>query len=219
MQQTRQFILETLRAQGEGTVDEIVQALRGRINHDITAVTIRHHLDILRSEDLVTAPSVRRRRTPGRPQYVFGLTDKGRECFPNNYQNLSAALLSQIKAALPPAQVNVILENVAQELADDAAIPDLPLDARLDQVVDYLNKQGYEAAWEVCEQGYLLETRNCPYRHVAGDHQELCNMDIRLISALTGIVPRRVGRLADQDESCAYLIPLPVPVRAEPATA
>ncbi len=209
MQQTRQYILETLRERGDATVDEIVQALRERINHNITAVTVRHHLDILRSEDLVTAPSVRRRRTPGRPQYVFGLTEKAQDCFPNNYQHLSAALLNQIKATLPPAQVNVILESVAQEMAANASILDVPLEARLDQVVAYLSGQGYEAHWETCQDGYLLHTRNFPYRQVAGEHQELCNMDFHLISALTGIVPRRVGRLADHDESCAYLIPLP----------
>src|SRR4051812_34486121 len=111
MQQTRQLILETLHERGEATVDEIVQAVRERINHDITAVTVRHHLDILRSEELVTAPRVRRRRTPGRPQHVYGLTDKALEHFPNNYQHLTDVLLNQLKASLPASQVNVIIEQ------------------------------------------------------------------------------------------------------------
>src|SRR5215213_6816640 len=116
MQQTRQFILETLHEHGEATVDELVQALRTRINHDITAVTVRHHLDVLRAEEMITAPRVRRRRTPGRPQYVYGLTDKALEHFPNNYQRLSEVLLNQIKATLPASQVNVIIEQAADEM-------------------------------------------------------------------------------------------------------
>src|SRR5438093_610753 len=121
MQQTRQYILEVLHERGEATVDELVAALRALINHEITAVTVRHHLDILRGEDLITAPAVRRRRTPGRPQYVYGLTEKALELFPNNYQNLAATLLNQIKAKLPPAQVNVIIEAVADEMIAGAA--------------------------------------------------------------------------------------------------
>src|SRR4030042_6106856 len=110
MQQTRQYILDTLHEHGEATVDELVNALRVRLNHDITAVTVRHHLDILRSEELVTAPAVRRRHTPGRPQYVYALTEKALDIFPNNNQNLTAALLNQIKAPLSPPQVHTIMD-------------------------------------------------------------------------------------------------------------
>jgi DeoR family transcriptional regulator, suf operon transcriptional repressor len=209
MQQTRQYILEVLHERGEATVDEIVQDLRTRINHEITAVTVRHHLDILRGEELVTPPSVRRRRTPGRPQYVYGLTEKALELFPNNYQNLAATLLNQIKANLPPSQVNVILEKVADEMISSASVPNVPFEARLDYVVSYLNQQGYEAEWESTAEGFVLRTRNCPYRQIAGSHEELCSMDFRLITGLLGVIPRRLGRLVEQDDSCSYLIPVP----------
>ncbi len=189
MQQTRQYILEVLHERGEATVDELVQALRVRINHDITAVTVRHHLDILRGEELVTAPTVRRRRTPGRPQYVYGLTEKALELFPNNYQNLAATLLNQIKVNLPAPQVNVILEKVADEMVINASLPNVPLDARLDHVVSFLNQQGYDARWEACPEGYVLHTRNCPYRRIAGNHEELCTLDFRLIAGLLGVPP------------------------------
>src|SRR5215218_5532634 len=113
MQETRRLILEVLRSRGEATVEEVVVALTERINHDITAVTVRHHLDILRSEDLVTAPVIRHRNTPGRPQHVYALTEKALEYFPNNYQNLASNLLNQMKSMLPGGQVNVILEQMA----------------------------------------------------------------------------------------------------------
>jgi predicted ArsR family transcriptional regulator len=74
-------------------------------------------------------------------------------------------------------------------------------------VVTYLNQQGYDAEWEACPQGYLLRTRNCPYRQIAGNHDELCAMDLRLITGLIGVVPRRLGRLVEHDDSCEYLIP------------
>ncbi|MCC7450388.1 MAG: hypothetical protein IT324_23415 [Anaerolineae bacterium] len=186
----------------------MVQCLRDRINHEITAVTVRHHLDILRSEELISAPAIRRRRTPGRPVYVYQLAEKALEYFPNNYQNLASALLNQIKTTLPTGQVNVILERVADQMVANAGILNLPIETRLGHVVVYLNQQGYDACWEACPEGYLIHTRNCPYHQIAGDHQELCGMDLRLMAGLVGIVPRRVARLVEEHASCAYLFPI-----------
>ncbi|MCE7948300.1 MAG: ArsR family transcriptional regulator [Chloroflexi bacterium CFX4] len=216
MQQTRQHILEILRERTEATVDELVNALHTRIQHNITAVTVRHHLDILRGEDLVTAPKVRRSGAPGRPQYVYALTDKAREQFPNNYHRLMQHLFQQLKARLDASQVNVILEGVADQMVAEANLPAaslnaIPMAVRLDHVVEYLNTHGYEASWETNSEGYILRTHNCPYHQLAGEHGELCGMDMRLISGLLGVVPRNMGRLAEDSESCAYLIPVPQP--------
>lgn len=213
MQQTRQHILEILRERGEATVDELVRALHARIQHQITGVTVRHHLDILRSEELVTEPKVRRSGAPGRPQYVYALTEKGRAQFPNNYHHLMQHLLQQLKARLEASQVNVILEGVADQMVaeaglSEAALSGVPMSARLDHVVSYLNAHGYQASWESTPEGYILRTRNCPYHHLTAEHHELCAMDMRLISGLLGVVPRNLGRIAEANDSCAYLIPV-----------
>jgi predicted ArsR family transcriptional regulator len=207
MQQTRQHILEILKEQDEATVDQIVDGLTQRIG-TITAVTVRHHLEILRADGFVTAPTVRRRTSPGRPQHVYALTEKALELFPNNYRSLADELLLQIKAQLSHHEVNVILENVADQIASGLPQSDAPLPLRLDQVVDYLTEQGYNSEWEQTDSGYLLHTNNCPYHHLAEKHTELCVMDMRVISSLLGgTVPRRVSHLIEGDASCAYLIP------------
>jgi DeoR family suf operon transcriptional repressor len=210
MQPTRQHILEILKESGEATVDEIVTALSERIG-DITAVTVRHHLEILRGDGLVSAPAVRRRTTPGRPQHVYSLTDKALELFPNNYRNLAEELLFQLKSHLPKREINVILEGVADQIAEGLPPNNTPMPLRLDQVVEYLTEQGYNAHWETTQNSYILHTNNCPYHHLANDHGELCVMDMRLITGLLGgVVPRRISHMAEGDDSCAYLIPGPV---------
>ncbi len=206
MQQTRQHILEILRSRSEATVDELVEALEPRIGR-ITPVTVRHHLDVLRGEQLIETRVAPRKCAPGRPQHVYALTDKALEYFPSNYQTLAASLLDQIKASLPPKQVNVIIEGVADQMAGSVRLAHLPMMQRLDQVVNYLNGQGYDAHWTKHEQGYVLHTSNCPYHKVVAEHEELCIMDMRLIAGLVGVVPRRLSRVADKDESCTYLIP------------
>jgi predicted ArsR family transcriptional regulator len=216
MQETRRQILEVLKRHGELTVDEIVEILHQNAEKKVTAATIRHHLDVLKANGIVNTPYVKRRDTPGRPQYVFALTEEASDYFPTNYANLAEGLLTQIKSVLPSREYNVILEGTAQQLANKAAIPtDLPLEKRMDLVVQHLNSQGYEARWYPAGQqtgqtpleGYVLETTNCPYEKLVSSHEDVCTVDMFLISTLLGIVPRRLGRVADGDESCAYLIP------------
>lgn len=210
MQQTRRHILDILRERGESTVEELVDSLRERIRHNITAVTVRHHLDILRGENLVSAPAIRRSGSPGRPQYVYNLTDEALKTFPNNYQNLMNALMNQMKSKLGSSQVNVILDGVADQMIESSHLPALqqvPMEERLNHVIGYLCEQGYEASWEPTAEGFVIHTRNCPYHRVANDHAELCLMDMRLIAGLVGVAPRTLGRMAQDEESCTYLIP------------
>lgn len=206
MQETRRYILDILKEHNQATVDDIVDLLQTRRGKEITAVTVRHHLGVLQQEGLITEPELRHRSTPGRPQHVYMLTDKAQSVFPNNYQKLVSEILSQIQHQMPENGVNVILEGVADSLASQAYIPDLPLNERLDAVTHYLNEQGYEAYWEHSDDGYVLHTRNCPYHNLATTTEALCEMDMRLIATLVGSVPRRLSRISQGDPSCAYLI-------------
>lgn len=206
MQDTRRYILDILKERGEATVDNIVEELQKR-RGNITAVTVRHHLTRLQDEQLITAPQLRHRSAPGRPQHVYMLTEAAKDHFPNNYQPLAIRLLEQLSGHLPQQQVNVILEGVADHMAAEACIVEAPLLERLNQVVSYLNEHGYNAHWEVHSDGYVLRTVNCPYHHVAEKTQSLCEMDMRLIASLLGVVPRLMERIAVGDASCAYLIP------------
>ncbi len=206
MQETRRFILEILRRRRQATVDDIVAELHKQ-RGSITAVTVRHHLKLLQEEDLITSPELRRRSSPGRPQYIYTLTDKAREHFPNNYQRLAEGLLEELQKHLPAEGVNVILEGVADQMAVEASIPEGELTDRLDVAVDYLTDKGYEAHWEPSADGYMLFTSNCPYHHISDHNVALCEMDMRLISSLLSVVPRRITRVVDGDETCSYLIP------------
>lgn len=207
MQQTRRYILDILKTHGEATVDEIVEELQKRRGKEITAVTVRHHIMCLQKDDLIALPQLRHRNSPGRPQHVYSLTDKASAQFPNNYQQLAAGLLHEIQQRLPPEGVNVILEGVAQQMANEAHVSGATLEERLDMAVEYLNSRGYEAYWELEDVDYILYTNNCPYHLIAKDTQSLCEMDIRLVASLLGVVPRRMMHMQSGAEACAYRIP------------
>lgn len=208
MQETRQHILEFLRTAHHATVDEIVESLRKRRGDAITAVTVRHHLNLLQEEQLITAPQLRHRNTPGRPQHVYALTEKALSVFPNNYQHLAANLLEQLHKHLPPEGVNVIIEGVVNQMTKEAEIGEASLETRMTIAVEYLNMHGYNAFWEHSPEGYILHTRNCPYHQLASTNMVLCDMDLRLVANLLGVVPRLLSRISEGEVTCAYLIPV-----------
>ncbi|MBZ0295572.1 MAG: ArsR family transcriptional regulator [Anaerolineae bacterium] len=207
MQETRRYILDILKEYGEATVDDIVSELQKRRSKDITAVTVRHHLARLQRDNLIDIPQMRHRNTPGRPQHIYALTEQAMGQYPNNYQNLAGSLLQCLRDRLPADRINVILEDVADRMAHEAHIPDVPLEDRLNHVVEYLNRQGYSAHWQEHDGGYLLYTSNCPYHQLAQEDDTMCEMDMRLVASLLGAVPRRVEHVMAGDNACTYMIP------------
>ncbi len=207
MQETRQYILDILRVKNQATVDELAGDLEKRRGTSITAVTVRHHLNELLKEQLVTTAELKHRDSPGRPQHVYVLTEAALKHFPSNYQPLVAHLLEQMATSLSNPQINVLFEGVADHMASAADVPCVPLVERLNYVVSYLNDHGYNADWEQGEDGFVLKTTNCPYHQVAESNRMLCEMDMRLVTSLLGIVPRLISRISDGDSACSYFIP------------
>ena len=203
MQKTRQKILQYLKQHGEATVEDLSRAL-----DDLTPVTVRHHLDVLRGDGMVSAPEIRHRTTPGRPRYVYVLTQKAESLFPKNVNVLATHMVSELKQTVDSSQLNVIFEGIADRMASefDSGPDGESFEDRLDRVVTHLTEHGYEARWETSDQGYVIHTSNCPYGGVADSHDEICLLDIRYISHLLGVVPRRLGHLREGEESCSYLV-------------
>lgn len=205
MQSTRQRILEILKERKQATVDQLSEAL------DLTPVTIRHHLDVLRGEGLVDAPKVLRRRGRGRPQYVYGLTEAAGDFFPKNYHSLADLMFDEIRDRFSNTELDQILNAVADRMAAQA--PSLghaqSPQQILNTIVDYLNAQGYVARWNTTPGGdFVLHTCNCPYERVAHAHSEVCQMDANFVAQLVGVSPERTSHMASGDDSCSYVFHL-----------
>lgn len=205
MQKTRQRIIEFLKQHDKATVDELSAAL-----DNLTAVTVRHHLDVLRSDGLVAPPEIQHRNSPGRPKYVYSLTDKADGLFPNNLGTLTVTLLDELSETMSEAELERVLEGVAGRMAAafEPGPPDEPLEDRLDRVVEHLTEHGYEATWEHTPQGYVLHTGNCPYSSVVEAHAGLCLLDLSYVSGLLGQPPERLTHMIDGGATCSYLVPL-----------
>jgi len=202
MQDTRERILDILKKRHQATVDELSREL------GLTAVTVRHHLDILRGEGYIAAPIVRRRKTPGRPQYAYTLTEKADALFPKRYDHLAGLMLDELRSCLPLAEVDQMLERIGDRIASQAALSgEDDFTARLAAAVEFLDGLGYMARWECRDDGdYWLHIANCPYEQVASQHDEVCKIDLRILTHLLGTAPRRIAWAAHGDNQCTYAI-------------
>jgi predicted ArsR family transcriptional regulator len=202
MQATRERILNILKERGHATVKELSGTL------DLTTVTIRHHLDTLRREKLVAAPTVRHCKAPGRPQHVYTLTEEASDFFPKRYERLIDLLLVEVRNCLSQSDVEKMMACIGKRIAETAVIPpDASFQERVAITVDFLEERGYMAHWVKEQNGdYRIHIANCPYESVAQRHQEVCKIDHTLLTELLGPALMDIRRLPESPRHCTYLI-------------
>ncbi|MDX1600424.1 MAG: ArsR family transcriptional regulator [Anaerolineales bacterium] len=200
---TRDIILRTLRSEGECTVKELAAAA------DVSPVSVRHHLSNLQAEGLVSVEEVR--HGVGRPHHSFSLTEKALELFPTRYYRLTNRLLVELKENMPDDRVDDLFsgvaDNMAQQFADE--LQDLPLEERLQRLVELLKKEGFDAELEKNGDQLLIHELSCPYLHVGQEHPEICVLDQSLIAKALSLPVERVTWLLEGDLHCTYAVDLP----------
>jgi predicted ArsR family transcriptional regulator len=198
--------LELLKERNGATVAELAESL------NMAPVSVRHHLDILQGDNLISVERLERKGNVGRPQQVYALTQVANEHFPDNFAALAAGLVRQLKRVLPPEEVEAAFRALAQDFAGTVqpTLAGLPVEQRLEAVTSFLNERGYLARWEVNAEGgdggYLLHKCNCPYAGVSDEHHELCLMDQALINELMGESCQRVQSMAADARCCTYRV-------------
>ena len=202
MHEKRRRIMDIIKEQGSATVNELRNQLA------VTGVTVRHHLDVLHSQGLVTEPKVRRRKLPGRPQYEYRLTEKAAEHFPKRYDVLALNLMHEIKCGDSPLELSAVLDGVRRRISSVAPKPEQgnSLEEQVDNAVEFLKEQGYEARREKSIQGLVIHIGNCPYENLPQQHPELCQMDSNLVTSMIETQPECMGVMATGYKTCSYLI-------------
>jgi predicted ArsR family transcriptional regulator len=202
MQATRERILNILKERGQATVKELSGTL------DLTTVTIRHHLDTLRREKLVAAPTVRHRKAPGRPQHVYTLTEEASDFFPKRYERLIDLMLEEVRTRLPQSELEEMMIGIGRRMAAGASIPpDIGLEERVIIAVDFMDERGYMTRWEKAHDSYYrIHVANCPYESVAQRHSEVCKIDQTLLTEVLGPTLVSIDHISELPYCCTYMI-------------
>jgi len=197
---TRERVLHFLLSRERSTINELAEAV------DINPISVRHHINRLEAEALVTSDE--ERHGVGRPRRYYFLTEKGREQFPSRYIRLTVRLLEQLKETLPQPMVDRLFSQIAQEMASGyrAEAEGLSLEQRLALIQQLLSSEGFSV--EVQQDGdyYQIRETNCPYFHVGQNHPEVCSVDQTLISTLLEIPAQKIQCMLSGDAHCTYLV-------------
>jgi predicted ArsR family transcriptional regulator len=199
---TRDTILRTLRVRGKATVKELADAA------GVSPVSVRHHLTHVQAEGLVTAEEVR--HGVGRPRLRYSLTEGGLELFPTRYLQLASRLVEEMKDSLSQDKVAELFTGVASSMAAGFAeeLAGLPLDARLQRLVEILSAEGFDAEVERREGQVLIRERSCPYFQIGKRHREVCTIDQGVIAQALSVPAERVSCLLDGDLNCTFTVNL-----------
>ena len=200
MKSTRERILQTLLNHPRSTVLELADAV------GINAISVRHHLNSLQADGLVTYDE--ERHGVGRPRLVYLLTEKGTERFPTRYFQLTNRLLDQLKESLPEPVVSNLFTQMAASVASSyaAKVQSMPLEQKLELVKELLSQEGFSVDYEKQGDEYLIHEISCPYYQVGQTHPEVCNVDQTLISTILSIPAEKIKCVLRGDSSCTYVI-------------
>ncbi|NOR89939.1 MAG: ArsR family transcriptional regulator [Anaerolineales bacterium] len=200
--QTRETILQTLRARSSCTVKELAEAA------GISPVSVRHHLWKLQVDGLLCIEEVK--HGVGRPHQLFSLTEEAHELFPTRYLRLTNRLLDQMKESLPIIYYEGVLSNIANSMAEDYAsqLDGLPLTERLVRLLELLNEEGFTAEFERSEDIGVIRAYSCPYFAIGQKHPEVCMIDQTFIAKALSLPVEQVQSMLDGDAHCAFSVQL-----------
>ena len=146
------------------------------------------HIMALERDGLIQKAAVT--ETKGRPGQTFQLTDKGVNAFPKHYALFAQMLIKLVKSRMGSDELRECLRELGQSLAGEfrERLAGLKGDDIMIEVAGIMQELGYEAEAIAREDGKGLQIRayNCVFHDLAKEHEEVCDLDIALISALTG---------------------------------
>jgi len=207
---TKQDILRYILKQGEATAQDLAQRL------EISPQATRRHLKELESEGLVYYEAVQ--NGMGRPQYLYQLSDQGRDHLPHDYGEFAVSFLHTLAETAGEEQVQAVLEKQWQRKADDYRdrIGTGDLEQRIAKLVELRQAEGYMAEYHPLEENqdstkpkFFLFEHNCAIASVAESYPSVCGHELEMFSAiLPDCSVERTHWLYHGEHRCGYLIQL-----------
>jgi len=172
----KQVLAQLLEHKSGATLDELVKSV------GLSRTAVNQHLMVLEREGFVTKAASR--KTGGRPQHIYVLTEAGTNLFPKQYSWFSKLLIETLREHLGEEQVGKYMYDLGVKKSA-MLIPRLigkNRAERIAEVVKIMNETGFVARTVPAAGGDKLprvECKNCVYH-------EVCRFDIGFLSGLLG---------------------------------
>jgi predicted ArsR family transcriptional regulator len=200
---SQQAVLNQLLEHKSGaTLDELVNAV------GLSRTAVNQHLIALESAGHIRKGEPR--KTGGRPQHVYMLTEDGTNFFfPKQYSWFSKMLLDTLRQQVGTAQVEQFMYDLGVKWSA-GLIPRLVgknRTERIDEIVKIMNETGFMAKTTTpAESGKLprVECRNCVYHDLSKNYPEVCRFDVGFLSGLMGAEVEHQSCMQRGGEACRF---------------
>ncbi len=201
MLSTRDQVLQNLLNRQRCTINELADAV------SINPISVRHHINRLEADGLVT--SEEERHGVGRPRRIYFLTNEGMEKFPSRYLNLSLRLVDKLKETLPEDTLETLFKELGSGMAEDEVsnidFEKLDLGDRVELTRKVLINEGFNVQVSKKNGDFHIMETSCPYVHIGKEHPEICIVDESLISTMLDTPVEKTQCILDGDNHCVYI--------------
>lgn len=194
-------IVEYLQRHGSATIKELEQLL------GVTTTAVRQHLHTLQGEGYIQRRAVH--DGVGRPHHAYTTTDKTRDLFACNCDDLALTLLQEVFALEGKEKTAMLLERVGHRLANrySSSVRSTMLQERVEELAGALYHQGVLTDVATTDDNtIILKTYNCPYHDLAQEHREICEMDEGMMRQLLGSDVNLSACMMDGHGSCSFVV-------------
>lgn len=205
---TKQDILQLLLKQGQSSAQELAEAL------NISPQAIRRHLKDLEDEELIEHHTVQ--MGMGRPNHLYQISRKGRDRFPDRYDDFAVSLLNTLAATVGKEQVGTILRKQWEQKALDyrEKVGTGSLEDRVAKLVELRRAEGYMAEYHavIPEQNsdspkFIITEYNCAISQIAESFPSVCGHELEMFQiALQKCQVERTHWLVNGEHRCGYLV-------------
>ncbi|HEU4567248.1 MAG TPA: metalloregulator ArsR/SmtB family transcription factor [Marmoricola sp.] len=202
---TRARVARSILEHGPSTAADLARRL------GLTPAAVRRHLEHLLEEGTVEQrePRSYTARRRGRPAKAYALTERGRDGFEQQYDDLAADALRFLAETGGEEAVRAFAERrvaFIEQRFDDVRATDPGLDP-VEALARVFSEEGYAASVRGIPVGEQLCQQHCPVSHVATEFPQLCEAETQAISRVLGRHVQRLATIAHGDGVCTTCIP------------
>ena len=209
LSETRQFILESLKREGQATIAELAPRLQ------MTKEAVRQHLLQLESEGWIEKAIQRKPLTGGgRPSMYYRVSSAGDHLFPKDYDALTVEVLDTVAESLGGEAIERILAAMTEARVQEwePRLRGIGFNERVNALMQiYRMDDSFMEVEESPSELRLIEY-NCPFLNVAKRRPVLCSVTVSVLTRLLGYHVEREERFQHGDGRCVFLVRLDQPI-------
>jgi predicted ArsR family transcriptional regulator len=173
-------LLDYMRREGAATISALVDEM------GVTATAVRQRLSRLMADGLVQRNTERKSR--GRPNHRYSLTEKGERAAGTNFADMAIVLWEEVKSVEDAAVRRGLLKRIADRLVERyrGRVAGETLGDRMTSLSRLMGER--EIPFEVDSSGELpvLTALACPYPELAKLDRGVCTMEKLMLSEILG---------------------------------